>query len=289
MSALAEAGLAVEAFRPSARRAPSFLLVGGVLVGLALACALFSERLAPYSHTQFHVDERLIGPGRFLLGTDEYGRDVLSRVIIGSRISLAYGLGAAALNLLLGVPLGLWCGYVGGRVDELAMRGLDLFLSIPPLMLGLLILTVARPSLPLTIFAIGIISTPSVVRITRSATLALRQEEFVEAARAAGESGWWIVAFEILPNAWPVIVVEGSYKVTSGMLLGAALSFLGLGTQPPESDWGLMISEARSFIVSAPWIALAPGITMCLTAMGFNLLGAGLRDVLDPRLLEGGR
>jgi len=173
---------------------------------------------------------------------------------------------------------------VGGRIDELVMRGLDLFLSIPPLVLGLLILTVAPPSLPLTVFAIGVISTPSVARITRSATLALRQEEFVEAARAAGEPGSRIVAFEILPNVWHTIVVEAAYKITSGMLLGAALSFLGLGTQPPDSDWGLMISEARAYIEPAPWMALSPGLAMCATAMGFNLLGAGLRDAIDPRL-----
>ena len=267
------------------RRLPASLIAGGIIVLLVVAVAAGADWLAPYPYDEMHYGDVQAPPSRqFFLGTDQYGRDVLSRILVGSRISLCYGLGSTALSLLLGVPLGLWAGYKGGRTDETLMRGLDVFMSIPPLLLGLLVLAMTEPALWKTVAAIGLVSAPSAARIVRSVTLSLKNEEFVQAALARGEGDRYVVFNEILANVWPSIIVEGGLRVTFGILLGAALSFLGLGTQPPSSDWGLMISEARPFLTVAPWAALYPGLAMFVTVMGFNLLGDGLRDVLDPRL-----
>jgi peptide/nickel transport system permease protein len=268
-----------------ARRAPRSLIAGALIVLGVVIVAIAADAIAPFRYDQQHyLDTSLPPGGRYLFGTDEFGRDVFSRVLVGARISLAYGIGASVLSLLIGVPLGLWAGYKGGRVDEVVMRALDLMMSIPPLLLGLLILAVTPPALWKTILAIAVITSPSAARIVRSVALSLKEEEFVQAARARGESGGYIVFREILPNAWPAIIVEGGLRVTFGILLGAALSFLGLGAQPPSSDWGLMISEARSYVTTAPWVSLFPGLAMLVTVIGFNLLGGGLRDALDPRL-----
>jgi peptide/nickel transport system permease protein len=267
------------------RQVPLSMIVGGMIVVLAVLVALLADRLAPYRFDQFQNSAQFRPPGPpFLFGTDEYGRDVFSRVIVGSRVSLSYGIGCAAISLLLGVPIGLCAGYFGGRTDEIIMRTIDIVLSIPPLMLGLLILAVTPPNLAKTILAIGIINTPSAARVVRSAALGLRREEFVDAARAAGESHWYIIRAELLPNIWPVIIVEGTLRVAFGILIGAALSYLGLGAQPPSSDWGLMLNQARDFVGRAPWISIYPGVAMCLVVIGFSLFGTGLRDLLDPRL-----
>jgi peptide/nickel transport system permease protein len=197
------------------------------------------------------------------------------------------GLGATAFCLLVGVPIGLYAGYQRGRVDEAVMRTMDVLMSFPPILLGLLVLSVTPPALWKTILAVGVVYVPAIVRLTRAVTLELAQEEFVLAARARGDGPLYILVREILPNAWPPIAVEGSLRITFAILLGAALSFLGMGAQPPSSDWGLMISEARAFVERAPWIALAPGIAMCVTVIGVNLLGDGLREILDPRMRSG--
>jgi peptide/nickel transport system permease protein len=217
-------------------------------------------------------------------GTDDYGRDVLSRALYGARLSLFIGFGATLISLLFGVPLGLIAGYKRGQLDEWLMRGVDVLMSFPPIMLGLLVLAATTPSLWKAVIAVGIVYVPVLVRITRSVTLDLVNEEFIQAAHARGESMFYILISEILPNAWPPIIVEASLRITFAILLGAALSFVGMGAQPPSSDWGLMISEARPFIDRAPWIALGPGLAMCVTVIGINLLGDGLREALDPRL-----
>ncbi len=267
------------------RRLPASLVSGALVVLGVLAIAGTADWLVRFPYDQMHYEDINAPPSRvYLLGTDEYGRDVYSRILVGSRISLVYGLGSTALSLLLGVPLGLWAGYKGRRTDEILMRGLDVFMSIPPLMLGLLVLAMTKPALWKTVAAIGIVSAPSAARIVRSVTLSLKNEEFVQAALARGEGDLYVVFSEILVNVWPPIIIEAGLRVTFGILLGAALSFLGLGAQPPSSDWGLMIAEARPFLTVAPWAALCPGLAMFVAVMGFNLLGDGLRDVLDPRL-----
>jgi peptide/nickel transport system permease protein len=264
---------------------PGNLLFGGIIIIFVVTISLISSWIAPYPYDEFHIADRLKPPNMdFWFGTDEFGRDVFSRVLIGSKLSLFMGLMATGVSLILGVPLGLLAGYFRGRIDEFIMRTMDVFMSFPPIILGLLILTVTPPNILKTAGAVGLVYVPAIVRITRSVTLELMQEEFILAARARGENAFYIMGQEILPNAWPPIIVEGSLRVTFAILLAASLSFLGMGAQPPSSDWGLMISEARTFIDAAPWIAIAPGIAMCITVIGVNLLGDGLRVLLDPRM-----
>lgn len=271
------------------RRLPGNLVAGAALVAAIAAAALVGPWLAPFPFDEFHIRDRLKPPDAvYWFGTDEYGRDVFSRVLVGSRISLFMGVAATAVSLFCGVTLGLAAGFFRGRVDEWLMRLMDLLMSFPPVILGLLILAVTPPSLWKTVLAVGIVYIPAIVRVTRSVTLELAQEEFVLAARARGENAGYILFREILPNAWPPIIVEASLRVTFAILLGAALSFLGMGAQPPSSDWGLMISEARSYLDQAWWMAVFPGLVMCLTVVGINLLGDGLREWLDPRLRHGG-
>lgn len=267
---------------------PATLLWGAVIVTAVIALAIAAPWIAPYPYDEMQIMTRLKPPSlAHWFGTDDFGRDVLSRTLIGARLSLLMGLGATAFCLVVGVPIGLYAGYHRGRASELVMRTMDVLLSFPPILLGLLVLSVTTPALWKTILAVGIVYVPPIVRITRGVTLELAQEEFVLAARARGDGPLYILLREILPNAWPPIAVEASLRVTFAILLGAALSFLGMGAQPPSSDWGLMISEARAFVERAPWIALAPGLAMCVTVIGVNLLGDGLREVLDPRMRAG--
>lgn len=273
--------------RPRSRfgRLPANLVAGAAIVAILVLLAALAPLIAPYNPYTMSLMRRFAAPGAaHWLGCDEYGRDVLSRVLYGARSSLSMGVLATAISLSFGVPLGLLSGYARGAVDEWIMRAMDVLMSFPPIMLGLLVLAVTEPALWKAIIAVGIVYIPGMVRVTRSVTLNLVHEEFIQAAEARGERTWFILVAEILPNAWPPIAVDASLRTTFAILLGAALSFLGMGAQPPSSDWGLMISEARPFIDSAPWIALAPGIAMCLTVIGINLLGDGLREALDPRM-----
>lgn len=265
------------------------LVIGSAVLLLLIVVAVAAPWIVPYRFDEMSILNRLKPPSlRNWLGTDEFGRDVFSRTLIGARLSLLMGFAATAVSLAIGVPLGLWAGYRRGRVDEIVMRSTDVLLSFPPIMLGLLLLAVTPPSLWKMIVAVGIVYVPSTVRLTRSVTLDLAGEEFVQAARARGERTSYILHAEILPNAWPPIMVEASLRVTFAILLGAALSFIGLGAQPPSSDWGLMIAEARPLIDRAPWVAIAPGIAMGITVIAVNLLGDGLREALDPRMQRKG-
>jgi peptide/nickel transport system permease protein len=255
------------------------------MVTVLVVLAALAPFIAPYPFDGISLLSRLKPPSAaHWFGTDDYGRDVLSRTLYGTRLSLIIGFGATLISVALGVPLGLVAGYKRGHVDEWLMRATDVLMSFPPIMLGLLVLATTKPSLWKAVIAVGIVYIPVLIRITRSVTLDLVNEEFIDAARARGEHTSYILASEILPNAWPPIMVEASLRITFAILLGAALSFVGMGAQPPSSDWGLMISEARPFVDAAPWIALAPGIAMCITVIGVNLLGDGLREELDPRL-----
>lgn len=282
------ADLALPKPRTSVSRVPMSLVVGASLLVAIVLIAGIGSFVTPYPYDEMSILSRLKPPSvAHWFGTDEYGRDVLSRTLVGARPTLVMGFGATAFSLLVGVPLGLVAGYRRGRIDEAIMRAMDVLMSFPPILLGLLVLAVTTPALWKAMLAVGIVYVPPIVRLTRSVTLEIAQEEFILAAQARGDSGWRILIAEILPNAWPPIAVEGSLRITFAILLGAALSFLGLGAQPPTADWGLMISEARAFIERAPWITLAPGIAMCVTVIAINLLGDGLRETLDPRMRAG--
>lgn len=271
--------------RRSVRRKSPSLIAGGILLILILTLAIIGPALSPFDLDTMQLNVRLVSPNEtHWLGTDEFGRDVLSRMLNGGQTSLIMGFGATFVSLIIGVPLGLMAGYHRGMIDEMIMRAADIMISLPPIILGLLILSVTPPSLWKTVLAVGFVYIPIITRLTRSVTLEVAGEEFIQAARARAESSFYILFKEILPNAWPAIIVEAALRVTFAMLLAAALSFLGLGVQPPSSDWGLMIAEARPFINSAPWIVLAPGMALCITVIAINLFGDGLRELLDPRL-----
>jgi peptide/nickel transport system permease protein len=275
----------VDSAAPALRRLPRKLVVGGMILLVLLALALIAPWIVPYRFDEMSILQRLKPPSlAHWFGTDEFGRDVLSRTLMGARLSLLMGLGATLISLVIGVPLGLIAGYRRGPLDETLMRLMDVLLSFPPIMLGLLILAVTQPALWKAVVAIGIVYVPPMVRITRSVTLDLVNEEFIQAAHVRGDTTRYVLFSEILPNAWPPIAVEASLRVTFAILLGAALSFVGMGAQPPSSDWGLMVSEARPFVDTAPWIALAPGLAMCITVIGINLTGDGLREAIDPRM-----
>jgi peptide/nickel transport system permease protein len=264
---------------------PLQLKAGVIIVGAIAILAALAPWIAPHPWDTISIRTRFQPPNAtYWLGTDDYGRDVLSRLLMGARLSLAMGLGATLFSVAIGVPLGLAAGYFRGWVDELLMRAADVLMAIPAIMLGLLVLAVTPPALWKTALAVGFVYIPLIARVARSVTLGLAGEDFVQAARARAEGPGYILFREILPNAWPPLIVEASLRVTYAILLGSALSFLGLGAQPPSSDWGLMIAEARQFIDRAPWIALAPGIAMCVLVIGINLIGDGLRERLDPRL-----
>src|SRR5271169_4119221 len=276
---------AAPVIRARRRQLPASLVVGGSLVLVLIVIAALAQWIAPYPYDQMHVPDRFLAPNlNYLAGTDEYGRDVFSRLLIGSQLSLALGGTATLISMGIGVPLGLIAGYRRGATDELIMRTLDVILAFPPIMLVLLILAVTPPSLLKTAIAIGVLAVAPIARVTRSVTLDLMSGEFIEAARARGERLLYMLTRELLPNVWPVLMVEASLRVVFAVLLGAVLSFLGFGVQPPAADWGLMISNGRAFVDTAPWISLAPGIAMSITVIGISLVGDGLREVLDPKL-----
>lgn len=265
---------------------PKISVAMAVLLPIIVVSAL-GEWITPHDPLATDPINRYAGPSsEYLLGTDDLGRDLLSRVIVGGRTSLALGFGATALSLALGVPIGLISGYMKGRIDELLMRLMDIIMSIPVLLLGILLLVALPGGMTTLILAVGVVFAPRIARVTRSATLSITEEPYVLAAQARGESDFHILFREILPNAMAPIVVEGSIRVGYAILIGTSLSFLGLGTGPPHPDWGFMIATARLHIYDTPWYLLWPSIALSLTIVSMNLLGDGLRDVLDPKTVE---
>ena len=247
-----------------------------------LVLSLAAPLVAPFDPTATHVVDQFAGPSaHYLFGTDNYGRDLLSRVLYGGRASILIGLGSTAFGLVFGVPIGIISGYVGGRFDEVTMRLMDTLLSIPSLLLALLVVTMLGPGIVNTILAVGIVFAPGIARITRSSTLSVKNEEYITAAEARGESVLRIAFQEILPNVTSPILVEASIRIGIGILIGTSLSFLGLGTQPPYPDWGYMISMSRSYLNDSIWFMLWPSLALAFTIMGFNLIGDALRDVMD--------
>jgi len=261
---------------------PAF--VGLVIFSFVAVITIIGPYIIPYDPTAIHPAHVNEAPNaKFLLGTDPLGRDLLSRVIVGGQTSLALGLSAVGLSLAAGVPIGLTSGYYRGRIDEILMRTMDIMMSIPGLLLGLLILTALPPNLLNVIIAIGIVYTPRIARVVRSATLEESTKEYVEAARAQNEDESYILFGEIMPNVVGPILVEGSVRIGFAIILGASLSFLGLGTQPPAADWGYMINQARRHMTTNPYYLLWPSVALIVTVFSVNMLGDGLRDVFDTK------
>jgi peptide/nickel transport system permease protein len=265
----------------SARLAPA----GAAVMLLAVLVALLAPRLAPYDPLRQEIGNSLARPDRaHLLGTDNVGRDVLSRVIWGTRISLVAGFVSVVIAVVAGGLLGLLAGYCGGRIDGLAMRLMDAVLSFPPLVLALALGAVLGADLTGVLIALGVVYTPTFARLMRGQVLAIRAREFVEAARALGASGWRVAWSHVLPSAVTPIVVQASLSVAFAILAEASLSFLGLGVQPPAASWGSMINAGRGYLQQAPWIVFGPGAALFVTVLGLNFLGDAVRDALDPRL-----
>jgi ABC-type dipeptide/oligopeptide/nickel transport system permease subunit len=265
---------------------------GLALTTLLVLVALLAPWLAPYRQDEIHPLDSLTPPSAaYLLGTDDLGRDILSRIIYGARVSLMVAGIAIGIAALVGVPLGLAAGYAGGALDSLLMRLMDALLAFPAILLAIALMAVLGPSLHNAMIAIGIIYVPAFARITRANVLSLREVEFVEAARALGAGSVYVAALVILPNCLSPIIVQGSLAVANAILVEAALSFLGLGVQPPDPSWGSMLAFGRSLLSQAPWYATFPGIAIFVTVLSLNFLGDGLREALDPRLAsaEGGR
>jgi peptide/nickel transport system permease protein len=229
-------------------------------------------------------DKRMRPGAKYWLGADEFGRDIASRLIYGSRVALVVGAVSVLIALALGTVLGTVAGFLGGAADEVIMRALDVLLAFPYLLLAIAIVSALGPGLENTILAVGIWATPGFARVIRGSVLAVKEQEYVAAARAIGAGTARVIARHVLPNCVSILIVYSALYMASAILLEAALSFLGLGIQPPMPSWGLMVSTGRDFLTIAPHIATFPGLAIALAVLGFNLLGDGLRDALDPRL-----
>ena len=262
-------------------------LLGSAIVLLAALAAVLGPWIAPYDPETFHHGARFEGPGaNFLLGTDQFGRDILSRILHGASTTLFLSILATLLGTGAGALVGTASAFLGGRVDEVVMRVIDAIMAIPGLLFALLLVTALGPSAMNALMAIGIAFAPGMARITRSVALTVRKQDYVNAAIARGETNIYIITSEMLPNVIAPIVVESTIRIAFAVMLLATLSFLGLGAQPPSSEWGLMISEARQYLFRNAWILVWPGLAIALVAIGFNLLGDGLRDALNPRTGE---
>jgi peptide/nickel transport system permease protein len=259
-------------------------VIGLVVLFVLVIIAVLGERIAPYEINEINIAARLQGPSaEHWFGTDELGRDILSRVIVAARVSLQVGFIAVGLAMAAGVPIGLIAGYYRGWLDAALMRTMDVLFSFPAILLAIAVLAVLGPGIGNAMIAIGIVYTPIFARITRGSVLVVSQEVYVRAARSLGARDGRIIFRHILPNVLGPIIVQTTLSLAFAILSEAALSFLGLGVQPPNPAWGRMLSEGRNFFEQAPWMGIFPGLAILGTVMAFNFVGDGLRDALDPR------
>jgi ABC-type dipeptide/oligopeptide/nickel transport system permease subunit len=262
-------------------------LIGFGIVGLTALVGLIGPLLVTADPVAMDFAAMLKGPSRaHWLGTDQFGRDVLARLVWGARLSVTIGAAAVALSLIAGVPIGALSGYAGGAVDNVLMRCMDALLAFPALLLALGLVAIMGPGSTSTMLAIGVVYTPGVARLTRGVVLAERPQEYVQAAQALGQRDRWVLLRHIMPNCASALLVQASVNFANAMVIEAGLSFLGIGTPPPTPSWGLMLNEARAFMSSALHVAIVPGVAISLAVLGWNLLGDGLRDALDPRLTD---
>jgi peptide/nickel transport system permease protein len=259
-------------------------VVGGAAVLFFILIAVFAPLIAPYDPLATSWSSVRKPPSWLhLFGTDEIGRDVLSRIVYGARASLLAGVVSVSIALAVGVPIGLIAGYMGGIVDGIFMRITDALLACPFLILAIALAAFLGPNLLNAMVAIGISATPYFIRLTRAQTMATKVEDYVEAAKAVGNPHWRIMLRHILPNITAVIMVQATLTIAAAIIAEASLSFLGLGQQPPDPSWGSMLNTAKNFLSQAPWMAWWPGLAIFVVVLSFNLLGDGLRDALDPR------
>jgi peptide/nickel transport system permease protein len=259
--------------------------IGIVLCVFVVASAIFAPWLAPYDPNDQTIVDRLQSPSAdYLLGTDSYGRDVLSRILFGARISLLVAVASITSALVIGGAIGLVSGYVGGRVDLFIMQVMDVLLSFPSLILGLIVVALLGPELINMVFAIALTAIAPFARIARAPVLSLKEQTFVEAGRALGFSHARILFVHILPNIMSEVLVMGSLWMATAVRTEASLSFIGLGVKPPTATWGSMMREGFENILDAPWLAFWPGIAILILVLGLNMVGDGLRDATDPRL-----
>ena len=262
-------------------------LAGAAVVGLFALIALTAPWLAPYGPAELHLQDRFRPPaGQYPFGTDEFGRDILSRVMYGTRISLGIGLGTMVLAALIGVPIGLGAGYLGGFADAAAMRLADCIFSFPAVLLGLTIAAVLGPGSTQVMLAVTVISIPFFARLTRASVLGEKAKPYVEAARGLGAGVWRIMFLGIFPNCVPPLLVQATVSAAYAVLLEAGLSFLGLGAQPPEPSLGTMLNFGRTYLNRAPWYGIFPGLVITALVLGLHFLADALRDALDPTHLS---
>lgn len=274
---------------PARRALRRLLRRRGAMLGLLIVLffvllAIFAPAIAPYDPIATSWSAVRKPPSlQYLFGTDDIGRDVLSRVIWGTRASLLAGMISVCISMALGVPIGLLAAYVGGWTDGFISRFTDSMLAVPFLILAIALAAFLGPSLSNAMIAIGVSATPIFIRLTRAQVLAVKVEDFVEAARAIGNPHWRIALRHILPNVLPPLIVQATLAIATAIIAEASLSFLGLGQQPPAPSWGSMLNTAKNYIDNAPWMAIWPGLSIFLLVLSFNLLGDGLRDALDPK------
>lgn len=262
-------------------------MFGAVIIVVFILVAIFADQLAPYPPNKIALSQRFIPPNaEHLFGTDNLGRDILSRIIYGARVSLWVGILTVGLAMLIGVPAGLLAGYARGPVDAVLMRMVDIFLAFPVIILAIAIVAVRGPGLVNVMLALVAVYWVTYARVTRGVTLVLREEDYVTAAHSIGVPSWRIMSRHLFPNSLAPILVIATLGLGSAILAEAALSFLGLGIQPPEASWGSMLNFGMQFLRDAPWLTIFPGVAIFLTVLGFNLIGDGLRDAMDPRLRE---
>lgn len=261
--------------------------IGVVLLLILVSLAVFAPVISPYNPVEQHIMDQFKGPSaKYWLGTDEYGRDLFTRIVWGARISLTVGTVSVILGMIIGSILGMYAGYKGGVGDELIMRVMDVFMSIPTLLMGLFVVAVLGPSTVNLIIAIALTVMPRFARIARAPTVSIKERDYIEACRAMGFSDLRIMLVHVLPNILGDIMVMGSLWVATAVRIEASLSFIGLGVPPPTPTWGGMVREGFEKMLDSPGASIYPGIFILLTVFAFNLIGDGLRDVIDPRLRE---
>jgi peptide/nickel transport system permease protein len=260
-------------------------LIGLGIVVFFILLAIFAPLLAPYDFKDPNLAERLQPPSsKHLFGTDDFGRDIFSRVLYGARISLWVGFFSVLGSVIAGSLLGIIAGYYGRWIDGIISRLFDIMLAFPSILLAIGIVAVLGPSLQNALIAIAVINIPNFGRLIRSRVLSIKQEEYIMAAKAIGMSDMRILFHHILPNSMAPIIVQGTLAIATAIIEAAALGFLGLGAQPPNPEWGKMLADSKDFLTQAPWTMIFPGLAIMLTVLGFNLMGDGLRDALDPRM-----